>query len=55
MMVNEGYLAIPQRYEKLIISLRTAQANEYTLDKNVTSYDDSLDALRLALKGYDIN
>jgi hypothetical protein len=52
MMINEGYLAIPQQYDKLIVSLRTAQANEYTLDKKQTSYDDSLDALRLSLQGY---
>ena len=26
-----------------------------TLDKEQTSYDDLLDALRLCLKGYDIN
>ncbi len=54
MMVNKGYLAIPEKYDKLIISLRTAQANEYILDKKQTSYDDSLDALRLSLKGYEI-
>ena len=54
LMINEGYLAIPEKYEKLIISLRTAQAKEYSLDKQQTSYDDSLDALRLSLKGYSI-
>ena len=54
MIVNEGYLAIPEKHDKLIVSLRTAQANEYTLDKKQTSYDDSLDALRLSLKGYII-
>jgi hypothetical protein len=54
LMINEGYLAIPPKYEKLIVSLRTAQAKEYSLDKEQTSYDDSLDALRLSLKGYDI-
>jgi hypothetical protein len=43
-----------QRYEKLIVSLRTAQAKEYSLDKKQTSYDDLLDALRLSLKGYNI-
>jgi hypothetical protein len=53
-MINKGYLAIPQTYEKLIISLRTAQANEYSLDKEQTSYDDLLDALRISLKGYNI-
>jgi hypothetical protein len=40
MMINKGYLAIPEKFDKLIISLRTAQAT------------DSLDALRLSLKGY---
>jgi hypothetical protein len=53
-MVNNGYLAIPPKFEKLIISLRTAQAREYTLDKNQRSYDDLLDALRLSLRGYNI-
>ncbi|HEY9398697.1 MAG TPA: hypothetical protein VIP29_02235 [Nitrososphaeraceae archaeon] len=36
------------------LSLRTAQAKEYSLDKEQTSYDDLLDALRLALKGFEI-
>ena len=39
---------------KTIISLRTAQANEYSLDKEQTSYDDLLDAIRPSLKGYNI-
>jgi hypothetical protein len=54
LIVNENYLAIPERYEKLIVSLRTAQAKEYSLDKEQTSYSDILDALRLSLKGYNI-
>jgi hypothetical protein len=54
MMINKGYLAIPEKYDKLIVSLRTAQAKEYSLDKEQTSYDDLLDALRLSLKGYNI-
>jgi len=53
-LVNKGYLAIPSKYEKLITSLRTAYANEYSLDKEQTSFSDSLDALRLSLKGYNI-
>ena len=44
-----------EKYEKLIVGLRTAYAKEYSLDKEQTSYDDSIDALRLALKGYKIN
>jgi hypothetical protein len=55
LIVNEGLLVIAGKYQKLIISLRTAQAKEYSLDKEQTSYDDLLDGLRLSLKGYDIN
>ena len=48
--VSKEYLAIPSKYDKLIISLRTAWANELLLDKEQTSYSDSLDALRLSCK-----
>ena len=54
MLVNKEYLAIPKEFDKLIISLRTAYANEYSLDKEQTSYSDSLDALRLSCKMYPI-
>jgi hypothetical protein len=54
-MINKNYLAIPKQYDKLITSLRTAYATEYNLDKEQTSYNDLLDALRLGLKGYTIN
>ncbi len=54
-MINKNYLAIPSKYDKLITSLRTAYATEYSLDKEQTSFNDSLDALRLSLKGYEIN
>jgi hypothetical protein len=54
LMINRKYLAIPEKYDKLIISLRTAQAKEYSLDKEQTSYNVVLDALRLSLKGYNI-
>jgi hypothetical protein len=47
-------VAIASKDDKLIISLRTAQAKENILDKKETSYDDLLDALRLSLKGYQI-
>ena len=52
MLVNKEYLAIPKQFDKLIISLRTAYAKEYSLDKEQSSYSDSLDALRLACKMY---
>ena len=55
MLINKEYLAIPKEHDKLIISLRTAYAKEYSLEKQQTSYSDSLDALRLACKMYRMN
>ena len=52
MIISKEYLCIPKEFDKLIISLRTAWANEYSLDKEQTSYSDSIDALRLACKMY---
>jgi hypothetical protein len=52
MIVSKEYLAIPEKFDKVITSLRTAYANEYSLDEEQTSYSDSLDALRLACKMY---
>jgi hypothetical protein len=54
LMVDEDVLAIPDNYEKLIISLRTCQIKDYSLDKEQTCYDDLLHVLRLSLKGYNI-
>lgn len=53
-MISKGYLAIEERHDKLITSLRTAYAEELNLKKEQTSYSDLLDALRLSLKGYNI-
>jgi hypothetical protein len=48
-----GRIAInPNRFDKLITSLRTAVDNVGTLDKEATSYNDIFDAVRLALKFY---
>jgi hypothetical protein len=54
MFFNKEYLAIPEKFDKLIVGLRIAYANEYSFDKEQTSYDDSIDALRLSPKGYKI-
>lgn len=54
-LFNDGHIAIPQVFDKLIISLRSAIVNEYSLDKEQSSYTDLFDSLRLALKAYDIN
>ena len=55
LLVSKSYLAVPKEFDKLIISLRTAWANELSLDKEQTSYSDSIDALRLACKMYKMN
>ena len=47
--LSKGCIAIPKEYDKLITSLRTAQATEWNLNKEDTVNDDSLDALRLLL------
>ena len=53
-MITKQYLAIEEKHDKLLTSLRTAYAEELNLKKDITSYDDLLDALRIALKGYNI-
>jgi hypothetical protein len=51
LMISKSYLAVPKQFDKLIINLRTAYSNgELSLDKERTSYSDSLDACRLACK-----
>ena len=37
LVVNEGILAIPDKYEKLIIALKTAQTKDYSSQKGETS------------------
>jgi len=50
MVSDKGYLSIHPKFEKLIISLRTAVEQDGILDKELTSYNDIFDAFRLALK-----
>jgi hypothetical protein len=50
---GNGLIAIhKERFHKLVTALRTSIANEYKLDKEQTSYNDILDAFRLALQFY---
>ena len=54
MFLERGDLQIDPRFDKLIISLRTAIENgEGVLDKQATSFDDVFDAFRLAMKYYE--
>ena len=48
-------IGINSKFDKLITSLRTAVSDDAgRLDKEATSYDDVLDAFRLALKHFKI-
>jgi hypothetical protein len=53
LLLEYGYLSINPSFTKITTALRTAVANEYSLDKEATSYDDCLDALRLSLRDYE--
>jgi hypothetical protein len=52
LLLEKGYIAINDKFDKLITSLRTAVATENTLDKEATSYNDIFDSFRLALEYY---
>jgi len=56
-MLDRGWLAIdPSRHHKLLVALRTAKASDsMLLDKSVTSHDDLLDSLRLALLNWSVS
>ena len=56
LLLDEGYLLIHPRFQKLIISLQSATAREYHLDKTgkTTQYHDILDSLRLSTQLYDL-
>jgi hypothetical protein len=46
-----GYVTINPRFHKLITSLRTpVEKGGSMLDKELTSYDDTFDAFRLAMR-----
>jgi hypothetical protein len=52
---NPRRIAINPVFDKLITSLRTAVDKDGSLDKEQTSFNDILDAFRLALKFYQWN
>jgi hypothetical protein len=45
---DKATVAIHPKYDKLLTGLRTAQSNEYSLDKTATSFNDIVDAYRMA-------
>lgn len=50
MEYDNGRVAINPQFTKLITSLRTAVADEWSLDKEATSHDDLFDSFRLSLQ-----
>jgi hypothetical protein len=49
---KDNLIAISPRFDKLLTALGTANANEYKLIKEETSYHDILDSFRLSLQLY---
>jgi hypothetical protein len=49
-ILDSNLLQIHPKFDRLITSLKTAQAEEFDLLKDQTSYADSLDSLRLACR-----
>ena len=47
-------MAIDPKHDKIITALKTAYSVDWRLDKDRTSYDDSLDSLMLSCCGYNI-
>jgi hypothetical protein len=52
MLLERGNIAINPKFDKLVISLKTAVDTDGTLDKEATSYNDIFDAYRLVLQNY---
>lgn len=53
-LLEKGKVAIHPQFDKLLTALRTAIAEDYSLDKDQTVHHDVLDAFRLALEPYSI-
>jgi hypothetical protein len=49
-LLSKKRIAIDPKYQKLILSLKSAYGTEFDLDKTVTIYSDFLDSLRLSLR-----
>jgi hypothetical protein len=51
-MLENKYIQIHPTFDKLITALRSAWAKDRVLDKEVTSFNDIVDAFRLALRPF---
>lgn len=54
-LLEKRHLAINPQFDKLLVALRTAtEKNEGILDKDVSAFNDTLDALRLACRYFHL-
>jgi len=53
-LASKNKLAINKHYDKLLVSMRTAVAEDFDLDKDETVNDDHIDAARLMCKGIQL-
>jgi hypothetical protein len=53
-LFNNHHIAIPKEFDKLIVALKSAIVNEYSLDKELSVWNDLTDAMRLSLRMYKI-
>lgn len=51
-LMDSNYVLIHRKFDKLLIGLRTAVADDYDLKKGETSYNDIVDSFRLSLLYY---
>jgi hypothetical protein len=51
---SESFAVSPTKFNKLVIALRTSVATEGSLNKELTSHDDLIDALRLSMKCWSV-
>jgi hypothetical protein len=54
-LINNEFLAIPDKSDELILSLKVAFAKEHSLGKEQSSYADCLDTIRLACRICKLN
>lgn len=53
-LMQNGKIAISPKFDRLLVALRTAVAEDYSLDKARTLHNHVLDALRLAAEPYSV-
>ena len=51
---NDSLVAISPKYEKLIVGLKGAVAQDYKLIKSESPFNDLVDAYRLAMKFFNL-